>query len=181
MKGISATDLTAFLTSLSPPPPDTDATVEKLLLARVIAPIPDAPAPSYQLTDDARPAELPTGEPLNCHIEWYGEARSAVDVSGDLRGRILELYDAYLAPDGKAVDYAGMSGDARFNAYVDATVELTKVDVSQLQRDGATRQRRTTHAFPCLPPSRPQLGRHLPSTQTPTHTSMSLLQCIPSL
>eukprot|EP00892_Ulva_mutabilis_P005886 jgi/Ulvmu1/366/UM001_0373.1 len=135
VQGISAADLTSFLTSLSPPPADTDATIEKLLLSRVIAPLPGASAPSYQLTDDARPASLPTGEPLNCHIEWYGSARSAVEVSGDLRGRILELYDAYLASDGKAVDYDGMSGDPRFNAYVDATVELTKVDVSQLSRD----------------------------------------------
>lgn len=58
-------------------------------------------------------------------------------MSGDLRGRILELYDAYLAADGKAVDYDGMRGDPRFDAYVDATVELTKVDISQLQREGA--------------------------------------------
>lgn len=136
-QGITAAELASFLSSLPSPPADTDATVEKLLLARVIAPVSGAATPSYQLTDDARPTTLPTGTPLNCHIEWYGQARAAVDVSGDLRGRILELYDAYLAPDGKAVDYDGMKDDARFAAYVDATVELTKVDVSQLNRDGA--------------------------------------------
>lgn len=135
-QGISDADLKSHLSSLPSPPSDPTATVEKLLLSRVIAPITGAPTPSYRLTDDARPAELPTGKPLNCHIEWYGDARSAVDVSGDLRGRILELYDAYLAPDGKAVDYDGMKGDERFDAYVDATVELNKVDVSQLSRDG---------------------------------------------
>lgn len=143
VKGIAAEELTSFLSSLPSPPADPTATVEKLLLARVIAPIPGTSPRSYQLTDDARPSTLPTGTALNCHIEWYGQARSAVDVSGDLRGRILELYDAYLAADGKAVDYDGMRGDPRFDAYVDATVELTKVDISQLQRDGTPPPRST--------------------------------------
>lgn len=100
-------------------------------------------ADTYQVTDDARALPLKLGNPLNCHIEWYGSARSAVEVSGDLRARILELYDAYLAPDGKAVDYDGMKDDARFAAYVDATVELTKVDLSQMSREG------TFHVHAC--------------------------------
>lgn len=110
-------------------------TIEKLLEARLIAPMAGS-SDTYTLTDDARALPLKLGNPLNCHVEWYGTARSAVDVSGELRARILELYDAYLAQDGKAVDYEGMRGDARFDAYVDATVELTKVDLSQMSRNG---------------------------------------------
>lgn len=128
--GVKKEDLETFLASEAPP-----CTIEQLLQARLIAPIPDSTT-TYQLTDDARALPLKLGDPLNCHIQWYGSARSAVEVSGDLRARILELYDSYLAPDGKAVDYDGMQEDARFYAYVDATVELTKVDLSQLGREG---------------------------------------------
>lgn len=128
--GVKKEDLEAFLAAEAP-----SCTIEQLLQARLVAPMPDHEK-TYQLTDDARTRPLKLGNPLNCHIQWYGSARSAVEVSGDLRARILELYDSYLAPDGKAVDYDGMQEDARFNAYVDATVELTKVDLSQLGREG---------------------------------------------
>lgn len=129
--GVTKEAIEAFLAAEAP-----SSSIENLLQSRLIAPIPGN-ATAYQLTDDARARPLKLGEPLNCHIEWYGSAHSAVDVSGDLRARILELYDAYLAPDGKAVDYEGMKGDARFDAYVDATVELTKVDLSHMSREGA--------------------------------------------
>jgi hypothetical protein len=111
-----------------------DVTVEELLLARIIAD--DGDTGEYVVTDCTRERKLALGDALNCHIDWYGDARAAVVVSADLRQRILELYDAYLAPDGRAVDYDGMAGDSRFAAYVDATVELRKVDIGEMNRTG---------------------------------------------
>jgi glutaredoxin len=110
-------------------------TVDDLLESRLVAPMPGNSA-VYVITDDARAQPLKLGQPLNCHIEWHGPARSAVEVSGDLRARILALYDSYLSADGKGVDYGNMKGDPQFDAYVDATVELTKVDLSDMGREG---------------------------------------------
>lgn len=76
------------------------------------------------------------GEPLNEHIPWWGSARSASAVAADLRGRILTLYDAHLAADGTAVDYAALAQDANYGRYVDATAELQKVDLAELSREG---------------------------------------------
>ena len=77
------------------------------------------------------------GEPLNTHIPWWGPARPAVDVSGDLRGKILGLYDAHLSADGKKVDYEALAKDPLFGQYADATAELQKVDLFQMGREGA--------------------------------------------
>ena len=51
-----------------------------------------------------------------------------------LRQRILALYDAHLAPDGRAVDYEALKRDPDFHAYVAATAELQRVDLSGLDR-----------------------------------------------
>lgn len=56
-------------------------------------------------------------------------------VAEDLRSRILALYDKHLASDGRAVDYKGLAGDPEFSAFVDATAELQKVDMSSLSRE----------------------------------------------
>lgn len=130
--GVTKEVLETFLPANAP-----GFTIENLLESHIIANMPNTSCGTkFVLTDDARALPIKLGDPLNAHIEWYGKARSAVDVSGDLRARILDLYDSYLAPDGKVVDYDSMQGDARFYAYVDATVELTKVDLTQLSRDG---------------------------------------------
>ena len=57
----------------------------------------------------------------------HGEARGASQVIEALRQVILHLYDAYLAPDGKAVDYKSLAKDPTFKDYVNATAELQKV------------------------------------------------------
>ena len=49
--------------------------------------------------------------------------------------RILALYDKYLAPDGRAVDYKGLAADVEFSDFVDATAELQKVDMAGLSRE----------------------------------------------
>jgi hypothetical protein len=83
------------------------------------------------------------GDALNVHIPWWGEVRSAVVVAGDLRGRILQLYDSHLSSDGRAVDYLALEKDPQFARYVDAAAELQRVDLSELSRNGA-------HWSPCL-------------------------------
>lgn len=57
----------------------------------------------------------------------HGEARGASQVIEALRQVILHLYDAYLAPDGKAVNYKRLAADPIFKDYVNATAELQKV------------------------------------------------------
>ena len=57
----------------------------------------------------------------------HGEARGASQVIEALRQVILHLYDAYLAPDGKAVNYKSLAKDPTFKDYVNATAELQKV------------------------------------------------------
>ena len=57
----------------------------------------------------------------------HGKARGASQVIEALRQVILHLYDAYLAPDGKAVNYKSLAKDPTFKDYVNATAELQKV------------------------------------------------------
>ena len=57
----------------------------------------------------------------------HGKARGASQVIEALRQVILHLYDAYLAPDGKAVNYKSLAKDLIFKDYVNATAELQKV------------------------------------------------------
>lgn len=57
-----------------------------------------------------------------------------LQVAADLRQRILALYDAHLSTNGRAVDYAAMKQDARFQDYVIATAELQQVELSGLDR-----------------------------------------------
>jgi hypothetical protein len=59
-----------------------------------------------------------------------------VQVAEDLRLRILRLYDRYLDESGRAVDYNGLAQDPEFSAFVDATMELQKIDMSSLNRNG---------------------------------------------
>ena len=122
-------------------------TMTQLLKLHVISPVVPHEGPSltdseftptdtafYQLLSDA--ASPRSGDPMNTHYQWYGAARPAVEVSADLRGRILDLYDAHLSPDGRAVDYAGIATDPRFTAYVNASAELQRVDLTPLSREG---------------------------------------------
>ena len=74
------------------------------------------------------------GQPLNVHFRWFGSSRAAVEVSSDLRRLALKLYDAHMTRDGKRIDYEAMERDDAFDAFVNATAELQKVDVYGLDR-----------------------------------------------
>ena len=65
--------------------------------------------------------------PTSPAVGRHGEARGASQVIEALRQVILHLYDAYLAPDGKAVNYKRLAKDPAFQDYVNATAELQKV------------------------------------------------------
>ncbi len=58
-----------------------------------------------------------------------------LQVSEELRKRILQLYDRHLSADGRAVSYKAISSDPGFAAYVDASAELQRVDLSPLSRE----------------------------------------------
>lgn len=105
-----ATASSAFLTTaVSTFPADT-----KLLLSR-----------------RAPPAKPPL--PLNARVSWLGPARPAPLVASGMRTRILALYDAHLADDGKGVDYAGLLADARFADFCCAAAELQALGLADLE------------------------------------------------
>jgi len=100
----------AFLTtSVSTLPPDTT-----LLLAR-----------------RAPPAKPPL--PLNARVSWLGPSRPAPLVASGMRTRILALYDAHLADDGKGVDYGGLLEDPRFADFCCAAGELQALGLRDLE------------------------------------------------
>jgi hypothetical protein len=81
----------------------------------------------YRLRRDA-PRQLPWGAPLNTAYWWGPRApHAAAAVAEGLRARILVLFEAHLAPDGRAVSYAAMKADPAFWEYVDASAELQRV------------------------------------------------------
>eukprot|EP01023_Acetabularia_acetabulum_P014133 TRINITY_DN16945_c0_g1_i8.p2 TRINITY_DN16945_c0_g1~~TRINITY_DN16945_c0_g1_i8.p2 ORF type:complete len:317 (-),score=50.50 TRINITY_DN16945_c0_g1_i8:57-1007(-) len=93
---------------------DIQPLIRKLQEANLIVSInPEAKTPEwaqYQTTVSVTgPKSL--NQPLNTHFKFYGEARSANVVAGELREMILGLYDKYLSADGKAVDYSGIASD----------------------------------------------------------------------
>ena len=55
-------------------------------------------------------------------------------VAEGLRQRILALYDAHLATDGRALDYEALKKDPDFANYVTATAELQRVDLRSLDQ-----------------------------------------------
>ncbi|KAF6263701.1 hypothetical protein COO60DRAFT_1635064 [Scenedesmus sp. NREL 46B-D3] len=95
----------------------------------------DGDAQRYALRSDAVRA-VPWGAALNTHF-WWGPAaaRPAEVVAGELRARILALYDKHLSADGRAVSYAALKQDPEFWDYVDATAELQRVDLTPLSRE----------------------------------------------
>jgi len=87
----------------------------------------------FQLAADAI-VSVAKGQPLNVHYAWEGAARPASQVATDLRELIVALYDKFLSPDGKQVDYDGMKADPLFLEYVNASAELQAVSLSDLGR-----------------------------------------------
>ena len=80
------------------------------------------------------PATL-SSDVYNGAFLWPKAARPASVVADDLRQRILNLYESFLSPDGRAVDYAGLGASEAFADYVRATGELQEVDLRALARD----------------------------------------------
>jgi glutaredoxin len=74
------------------------------------------------------------GECLNVQVPWYGDAHPASQVAEGLRTLISGLYDKHLAADGRGVDYASLAHDVGFRDYITASAELTKVDLTYLDR-----------------------------------------------
>lgn len=63
-----------------------------------------APGDLFRLRSDAPLS----GGPLNGARAWRGAPRPAPVLATDLRQRIVELYDTFLSPDGRYVDYQAM-------------------------------------------------------------------------
>jgi glutaredoxin len=125
---------------------DADALPPAVQRALDAAPAPAAgPAAGLAAAPDLEALGVPTAlpprgalaAPLNAHVRWPAPPRPAAAVAAGLRERILDLYDAHLAPDGSAVDYAALRADPRFGAFAAAAAELQVVDVSLLGREEA--------------------------------------------
>mmetsp|Transcript_12493 Transcript_12493/g.31728 ORF Transcript_12493/g.31728 Transcript_12493/m.31728 type:complete len:494 (-) Transcript_12493:108-1589(-) len=72
---------------------------------------------------------------LNGQMLWPLPVRSASQVAESLRLKILDLYEKFLSPDGKAVDYKGLGESREFADYVRCTSELRDVDIGPLSRE----------------------------------------------
>lgn len=75
-----------------------------------------------------------TKQPLNAQFSWFGDARPAIDVSKDLRRRLLSLYGQFVDDEGKRVDYAAMQASPDFADYTIAAAELQRVDIDTLSQ-----------------------------------------------
>ncbi|XP_065843089.1 uncharacterized protein [Oscarella lobularis] len=71
---------------------------------------------------------------LNMEYVTECEPYPANVVAEHLRGLILQLYGEFLSADGRGVNYSGMGKSSKFAAYVKATAQLQRVDVSRLNR-----------------------------------------------
>ena len=63
------------------------------------------------------------------------KAGSAVEVGEELRKLVLSMFNQFLSPDGRFVDYKGMSKSKEFEVYEKLSAELQRVDLSQLSRN----------------------------------------------
>lgn len=62
-------------------------------------------------------------------------ARPAAEVAEEVRRLIVALYDDFLSPDGKEVDYAGIARSEAFRRYLRNAAELQRVDLAHLTRE----------------------------------------------
>jgi len=86
-----------------------------------------------RFAEDAPPPVL--GRPLNAPFAYVQQGRPAVEVSRDLRRRMLRLKGEFLSDDGSRVDYGGMRASPAFAEFAEATAELQVVDPSALPPD----------------------------------------------
>lgn len=124
---------------------DAAALLQDLAAARLVAPPHGVPRPdpapgALVATSDPdaplllarRAPRAPPAAPLNARFAWVGAARPPTAVAASLRARILALYDAHLASDGRGVDYGALTADPAFADYAAAAAELQAVPLSSL-------------------------------------------------
>jgi len=95
--------------------------------------------------EDLDPPRL--GEPLNQAYVYAAAARPAVEVSTDLRRRVLGLYAQFLSPDGRHVSYTAMASSPDFVEPVETPAEL--------QARSSSPPPPLPHASPAHPPRPP--------------------------
>ncbi|GAQ80261.1 hypothetical protein KFL_000500130 [Klebsormidium nitens] len=89
-----------------------------------------SPSKLYMFVEE----EAPISSALNARKPFLKPARSATQVAGELRRRILELYDEALSKDGKSVSYSQLAASPTYAAYREATEELQRVDLYSMSR-----------------------------------------------
>ena len=62
--------------------------------------------------------------------------RKAEEVAEDLRKLILQIFAAFLSPDGKSVNYKGIKESQMFETYKAMARELQRVDLKELSKEG---------------------------------------------
>ncbi|XP_030845992.1 uncharacterized protein LOC593247 [Strongylocentrotus purpuratus] len=72
---------------------------------------------------------------LNAGLTSECEARPASDLGEDLRKLILSLYNDFLTPDGKSVNYKGIAESSQFKMYTRMTAQLYRVDIKSATRE----------------------------------------------
>ena len=83
----------------------------------------------YQLGSGLTGIALNTDQVNNC------AQRKAEDVAEDLRKLILQIFAAFLSPDGKSVNYKGIKESQMFENYKAMARELQRVDLKELSRE----------------------------------------------
>jgi len=73
-----------------------------------------------------------TTKALNNKKLTLKEPKPAVEVAHALRKAILDMYDEFLAPDGKGVDYAGLGKSDKFSTYEEISYELQRTNIVSL-------------------------------------------------
>ena len=63
------------------------------------------------------------------------KAGSAVEVGEELRKLVLSMFNQYLSPDGRLVDYKGMAKSKEFEVYERLSAQLQRVELAQLSRN----------------------------------------------
>lgn len=88
--------------------------------------------PAEKFTDSGNLCRLYEDEEstaLNSGLVSDCESSPASELSEKLRKLILSIYNDFLSEDGKGVDYKGIAASPKFEQYVQATAELTRVQI----------------------------------------------------
>uniref|UniRef100_A0A8C9SEZ6 Zgc:152951 n=1 Tax=Scleropages formosus TaxID=113540 RepID=A0A8C9SEZ6_SCLFO len=69
------------------------------------------------------------------HVSCVWLLHTAEPLSEVLQNTVLRLYSDHLSPDGKSVDYRGMSCSSAFRRYCELTVQFQRVRLGSLSRE----------------------------------------------